>query len=84
VQVTVDPELGEALAGIDPHPASKSRLIRDLALRGAEVAAAERARHAEAIEVLCKIADGEIPYDFEALGEIIRERHEMPCKQPPR
>jgi hypothetical protein len=76
VQVTVDPELGAALAAVEPHPASKSRLIRDLALRGAEAAAQERERHAEAIEFFCKVADGEIPYDFEALGEIIRERHE--------
>jgi len=77
VQVTVDRELSEALAAIDPHPASKSRLIRDLALRGAAAAEEERSRQEEAIETLCKIADGEIPYDFEALGEIIRERHEM-------
>ena len=74
VQVTVDPELGDALAAVEPHPASKSRLIRDLALRGAEVAAEEEQREAEAIEVLCKIADGEIPYDFEASREIHAER----------
>lgn len=83
VQVTVDPELGEALAAVEPHPRSKSRLIRDLALRGAEAAEEERARREEAKETLLKIARGEISYDFEALGEIIRERHEMPCKQPP-
>jgi hypothetical protein len=83
VQVTVDPELGEALSSVDPHPASRSRLIRDLALRGAEAAAEERERREQAIELLCKVADGEIPYDFEALGEIVRERHETPCKQPP-
>lgn len=83
VQVTVDPELGEALSAIDPRPASKSRLIRDLALRGAEAAEEERKRRDEAIEVLCRIADGEIPYDFEALGEIVRERHETSRKQPP-
>ena len=84
VQVTVDPELGEALAAIEPHPASKSRLIRDLALRGAQIAEEERACHDEAIETLVKIADGEIPYDFEALGEILRERDELSSKQPPR
>ena len=80
VQVTVDPELGAALAAISPHPASKSRLIRDLALRGAEASAEERERHDEAIEVLCKIADGEIPYDFDALGEILAERERSPFK----
>jgi hypothetical protein len=80
VQVTVDPELGAALAAVQPHPASKSRLIRDLALRGAEVAEEERKRYDEAIEVLCKIADGEIPYDFDALGEILAERERSPFK----
>ncbi len=74
VQVTVDPELGEALRAIDPHPASKSRLIRDLALRGAAVAAEERARHGQAIENLLKIARGEIDYDFAAAREIHAER----------
>lgn len=80
VQVTVDPELGAALAAIEPSPASKSRLIRDLALRGAELAAEERERYDEAIETLCKIADGEIPYDFDALGEILAERERSPYK----
>jgi len=82
VQVTVDPELGEALATVDPHPASKSRLIRDLALRGAAAAEEERARQKKAKENLLKIARGEIPYDFEALGEIIRERHEETAGRP--
>jgi hypothetical protein len=74
VQVTVDPELGEALSAVDPHPRSKSRLIRDLALRGAEVAAEERRRHGEAIEFLCKVADGEIDFDFDAARAIHEER----------
>ncbi len=83
VQVTVDPELAEAMAAVDAHPKSRSGLIRDLAMRGAEVALDERRKHEEAIEILCKIADGEIEYDFDALEEILKERHEMPCKQPP-
>jgi hypothetical protein len=83
-QVTVDAALAAALAEVDPSPKSKSRLIRDLALRGAEVAAEDRVRRQEAKVTLRKIADGEIDYDFEALGEILRERHQMPCKQPPR
>jgi len=74
VQVTVDPELGEALAGIDPHPASKSRLIRDLALRGAEAAAEERTRHAEAIEFLRKVNSGEIELDLDAARRAHEER----------
>jgi len=80
VQVTVDQELSEAMAAVDAHPKSKSRLIRDLALRGAEVAAEEQRRHAKAIEILLKIARGEIPYDFDALKEIIEERERSPFK----
>ena len=74
VQVTVDPELGEALAAVEPHPASKSRLIRDLALRGARAAEEERGRGEAAIEFFCKVADGEIEYDFEAAREVHAER----------
>ena len=36
VQVTVYPEFAAAMAALDPHPASRSRLLRDLAIRGAE------------------------------------------------
>lgn len=82
--MTVDPTLAEAMAAVDAHPKSRSRLIRDLALRGAEIAVEDRRRREEAKRTLRKIANGEIDYDFEALGEIVRERHEMPCKQPPR
>jgi hypothetical protein len=80
VQVTVDAELGAALAAVPSPPASKSRLIRDLALRGAELAVEERQQRDEAIEVLCKIADGELPYDFDALGEILAERERSAFK----
>jgi len=85
VQVTVDPELRDAMAAIDASPKSRSRLIRDLALRGAEIAAEERHKHEEAIEMLCKIADGGIPYDFDALEEVIEENEAVPlaCKRPP-
>jgi hypothetical protein len=74
VQVTVDPELGKALEAIDPRPASKSRLIRDLALRGAQASSEERARRSEARETLLRIARGEVPYDFDAAREIYAER----------
>lgn len=84
VQVTVDPELSEAMAAVDPHPQSKSRLIRDLALRGAEAAAEEQRRHDEAIEVLLKVASGEIELDLDTAREAHEEREQMPCKQPPR
>jgi hypothetical protein len=84
VQVTVDPALESAMAEVDPHPKSRSRLIRDLALRGAEVAAEDRKRRKEAIETLLKIARGEIELDFTGAREAWEERETMPCKQPPR
>lgn len=74
VQVTVDPELGEALAAVEPHPASKSRLIRDLALRGAEAAEEERGRRERAKETLLKIVRGEIELDLDAAREVHEER----------
>lgn len=85
VQVTVDPELSEAMAAVDPQPRSRSRLIRDLALRGAEATLEERRKHDEAIEVLLKVARGDIDYDFDALSEVIEENEAvpLPCKQPP-
>ncbi len=82
VQVTVDPALEEAMTAIDPHPKSKSRLIRDLALRGAKVA--EEDRREKAKETLLKIVRGEIELDLNAAKEVWEEREAMPCKQPPR
>jgi hypothetical protein len=86
VQVTVDPELAEAMAAVDAHPKSRSRLIRDLALKGAEIAAEERKKREEAKEFIRKVAMGEIDYDFEALEEVWREREMVPppCKRPPK
>lgn len=74
VQVTVDPVLAEAIAQVDPHPKSKSRLIRDLALRGAEVAEEDRRRRKEATKTLLKIARGEIEMDFTGAREAWEER----------
>lgn len=74
VQVTVDPTLEEAMAAIDPSPKSKSRLIRDLALRGAEIAEEDKRRHDEATETLLKIARGEIELDFTGAREAWEER----------
>lgn len=81
VQVTIDSELGDAMRAIDPHPASKSRLIRDLALRGAAAANEERARHEQARENLLKISRGEIEYDFEASRAIHAERERSAGEQ---
>ena len=84
VQVTVDPALAEAMAAVDAHPKSKSRLIRDLAMRGAEVAEEDRQRREEAKQTLLEILRGEIELDLDASREAWEERETMPCKQPPR
>jgi len=77
IQVTVDDELAQALARIDPAPASKAALVRDLALRGAQAIEAERARMDDAVKVLLEIADGTRDYDFAALAELIEARGEQ-------
>ena len=74
VQVTVDPELEAAMAAVDPKPASRSRLIRDLAIRGAEVEREERERQRAAVDYLLSIARGETDYDFERAREIHAQR----------
>jgi metal-responsive CopG/Arc/MetJ family transcriptional regulator len=74
VQVTVDPELAAAMEAVDPHPQSRSRLIRDLAIRGAEAERDERKRRAQGIEHLLSIAKGETAYDFDAARAIHAER----------
>ncbi len=73
VQVTVDQELAQALDAVDAHPATKSRLVRDMALRGARAAQEERRW---AIDYLGKIAKGEVDYDFDALREVLEMRDE--------
>lgn len=74
VQVTVDPALAEAMAAVDAHPKSKSRLIRDLALRGAEVAEEDKRRREEAKEYFLKVARGEIDLDLTGAQEAWEER----------
>lgn len=74
VQVTVDPELAEAMAAVEAHPASRSRLVRDLALRGAEVALEERRGHEQAMEFFHKVATGEIDLDLTGAREAWEER----------
>lgn len=74
IQVTVDDELADALASIDAAPASRSRLVRDLAVRGAEVVQAERAAADDALTVLLEIADGKRDYDFEAAADLVARR----------
>lgn len=74
VQVTVDSELAEAMASVDAHPKSRSRLIRDLALRGAAAAVEERQRREEAKEFFRKVASGEIDLDLTGAREAHEER----------
>ena len=62
------------MAAIDAHPQSKSRLIRDLALRGAEVAEEDRRRREEAKEFFLKVARGEIELDMSGAREAWEER----------
>lgn len=74
VQVTVDPELRDAMAAVDAHPKSRSRLIRDLALRGAEATQEDRVRREEAKEFFRKVASGEIDFDLTGAQEAWEER----------
>lgn len=76
VQVTVDPELAEALTEVDPKPPSRSRLMRDLALRGARALSEERRRSEEAREYLLRVADGEVDLDFGAARDLHEARGE--------
>jgi hypothetical protein len=74
VQVTVDPELAAAMATVDPHPTSRSRLIRDLAIRGAQAEHDARRDRQDATDYLLSIAGGDTDYDFDAAREIHAER----------
>jgi hypothetical protein len=74
IQVTIDPELADALAelgGVQP----RSRAVRDLALRGAEAVRAEHSARREASEHLRRIATGEDDrYDFSVSERLHAER----------
>jgi hypothetical protein len=74
IQVTVDDELADALTRVDPAPSSRSRLVRDLALRGARAVEDERARADEAVTVLLEIADGTRDYDLGAAADVASRR----------
>ncbi len=74
IQVTVDDELASAMSRIDPCPASRSGLVRDLALRGAQALEEERARAGESLTVLLEIADGKRDYDLGAAADVAARR----------
>ncbi|MEY2516529.1 MAG: hypothetical protein QOJ89_3887 [bacterium] len=74
IQVTVDDELAHAMARADPDPASRSRLVRDLAVRGARALEEEWAESKLALRVLIEIADGTRDYDFDAAADLAARR----------
>jgi metal-responsive CopG/Arc/MetJ family transcriptional regulator len=74
IQVTVDGELAEALDAVDPHPPSRSRLLRDLALRGAAATRAEHERQAASRAFLLSVVRGETDYDPSAAADVHAER----------
>jgi hypothetical protein len=74
VQVTIDDELADALAAVDPTPASRSRLVRDLAIRGADAIRADRVQAQDSLSHLLAIADGEQPHDFAAVSGVLSGR----------
>jgi len=69
VQVTVDAELGAALAEFGGR--SRSRTVRDLALRGAQALRDERGSRQEALKFLRRLDAGEADrYDFAVSAEL--------------
>jgi len=73
IQVTVDPELAAALAEFGGR--SRSKAVRDLAVRGAEALRADQRRRQVAIEFLQRIATGEDDrFDFSVSAELYARR----------
>jgi hypothetical protein len=69
VQVTVDPELAAALAEFGGR--SRSRAVRDLAIRGAQALRDDQRQRKDAIEFLRRISTGEDDrFDFSVTAEL--------------
>lgn len=69
IQVTVDPELDAALSEF--AGSSRSRAVRDLAVRGAQALREEKRRRHDALQLLQRIAEGEDDrYDFSVSAEL--------------
>jgi hypothetical protein len=69
IQVSVDPELDAALSEFGGS--SRSRAVRDLAVRGAEALREDRRRQHDALQLLQRIADGEDErFDFSVSAEL--------------
>jgi metal-responsive CopG/Arc/MetJ family transcriptional regulator len=72
IQVTVSDELAEALQSIDRAGRSRSKLMHDLALRGAQEERRTLEERREAVGHLKRIASGEDDgFDF----DVVRELH---------
>jgi hypothetical protein len=73
IQVTVDPELDAALSEF--AGSSRSRAVRDLALRGAEALREDKRRRHDATGMLQRIADGDDDrFDFSVSAELHANR----------
>lgn len=71
--MTSDPELAAALARVRPHfaGAPAAKIVRDLALKGAESLEREQAERDDAIERLVELASGKSDLiDWDALATI--------------
>jgi hypothetical protein len=69
VQVTVDPELAAALSEFGGR--SRSRAVRDLAVRGAQALREEHRRREDALEFLRRLDSGEDDrFDFSVSAEL--------------
>ncbi|MDQ6606616.1 MAG: hypothetical protein M3Z06_08735 [Actinomycetota bacterium] len=69
VQVTVDPDLAAALDEFGGR--SRSRAVRDLAIRGAQALRDDRHHREEAVELLRQIDSGEDDrFDFSVSAEL--------------
>ncbi len=74
IQVTLDPELAAAVTELGGAK-SRSRAVRDLALRGAQAIRSEQNRRQEAIEFLRTLDSGEDDgYDFSVSERLHAER----------
>lgn len=74
IQVTLDTELATALAELG-GAGSRSRAVRDLALRGAEAIREERTARNDALDFLRQLDAGEEQgYDFAVSEQLRAER----------
>lgn len=74
IQITVDDELAAALTSAGGDGSSRSRLVRDLAIRGAREVARDRASTETAKSTLLAIADGAIDISFAEPDRMHAER----------